>query len=193
MASVVSWTMCVFKNYTGTDSSWQDVCGIAAPNRISVSFNIFVLSFISGQGIIITLIFKCGSIYTTIVKFICRVNGTKSSHMSPSVSNSLLGTITVKEAPTKVIGPNTAIVNSHGFTFNSMNGQSVKTVRTPKDKNPVGQLDRSSVRMGQMGLSSVRIRPENTLEKALSARVVPFDEADEHMVEKSKCDDVSDK
>ena len=166
------------------------MCGIAAPNRISVSFNIFVLSFISGQGIIITLIFKCGSIYTTAVKFICRSNTNKNSHMSPSVSNSLLGTTTVKEAPTKVIGPNTAIVNSHGFTFNSMNGQSVKTVRTPKDKNPVGQLDRSSVRMG---LSSVRIRPENILESPLSARVVPFDEADENMAEKSKCDDVSDK
>ena len=194
MASVLSWTICVFKNYTGTDSSWQDVCGVAPHERISFSYNVFVLSFVSGQGIIITLIFKCGSIYTTTVNFILPAVTTKSSYKNPSLSNSLLGTTGVKEIPTNAVGPNTAIVNSHGFTFNSMiPTQSVKTVRAPKDKNQVAQLDRSSVRMAQIGLSSVRIKPENILEKSLSASVMPLDEREENAVEESKCDDMPDK
>ena len=57
------------------------MCGVAPHERPSFTFNIFVLTFIAGKSIIITLIFKCGSMYATIKRFLlgAYVGGSSSS------------------------------------------------------------------------------------------------------------------
>ena len=67
-ASIFDWTVCVFKNFNGSDAGWQDVCGVAPRERPSYTFNMFILTFIAGQGIIITLIFKGSQIFDSIKK-----------------------------------------------------------------------------------------------------------------------------
>ena len=56
------------------------MCGVAPQERPSFTFNIFVLSFIAGQSIIITLIFKCGSMYVTIKNLLTGAYVGGSSH-----------------------------------------------------------------------------------------------------------------
>ena len=176
MDFVISWTTCVFKNYTGLDSSWQGVCGLAPQGRPSFAFNVFILSFIAGQGIIITLIFKGGRMYTVTVARVLGHPTPAATLQSPSTSNALVGAIAVRE--TTEAGPNTAFVNSHWLTFKGTAlMQSGKSLRMcwSKDKNHkvdkkssrVLPLDRSSVRVAQNGLSSVRIKPDNTQEKSV--------------------------
>lgn len=70
--SVVSWTKCVFSTYDGS-SHWKNVCGRAPPVRPSYTFNVFILIFISGQGVIITTIFEWNNFLNLTKKIILRL------------------------------------------------------------------------------------------------------------------------
>ena len=69
--SVLSWTVCVFSTYDGS-SHWKSVCGKAPPVRPSYTFNVFILTFISGQGVIITTIFEWNNFLSLTKKIISR-------------------------------------------------------------------------------------------------------------------------
>jgi hypothetical protein len=69
--SVVSWTKCVFSTYDGSNH-WKNVCGHAPPDRPSYTFNVFILIFISGQGVIITTIFEWNNFLNLTKKIILR-------------------------------------------------------------------------------------------------------------------------
>lgn len=59
--SILNWTQCVFQTLA-VGEDWKMKCGDAPSVRPSYSFNVFVLVFVAGQGIVITLIFELGNI-----------------------------------------------------------------------------------------------------------------------------------
>ena len=64
------------------------MCGVAPKERPSFTFNVFVLTFIAGQSIIITLIFKGGSIYTTTKNcFNISRGGQSKVHVLPKIGS----------------------------------------------------------------------------------------------------------
>ena len=81
--SVVSWTKCVFSTYDGS-GHWKNVCGRAPPDRPSYTFNVFILIFISGQGVIITTIFEWNNFLNLTKKIILRLVTKDSLILPPS-------------------------------------------------------------------------------------------------------------
>jgi len=55
--SFYSWASCAFANFNGVNQDWHDVCGTHPPYRQPFGLQLTYFAFISGQGILFSVIF----------------------------------------------------------------------------------------------------------------------------------------